>query len=69
MPPAVDQQVIRRTMRTGVTGHDRAKAEQGFVLYSPLGGPGRTLLIDMDGAVVHEWTHDRPGRAVRLSAA
>ncbi len=62
MPPSFDQQVIRRTMRTGVTGHNREKAEQGYVLYTPLGGPGRTLLIDMAGETVHEWTHDRrPG--------
>ena len=43
-----------RPRHFGVRVHDRAKATPGFTLYSPLWRPA-TYLLDMDGAVVHEW--------------
>lgn len=61
---SLSQTTLRRIMKTGVTGHNRAKAEQGFVLFTPMGDmrkvgePNKTYLIDMGGEVVHEWVHD-----------
>ena len=58
------QTTMRRHLITGVTGHHREKAEQGYDLFTPLGDMrkvgkvNRTYLIDMTGEVVHEWTHD-----------
>lgn len=52
------QSALRRYLKTGVTGHNRAKAEQGYVLFSPLGMINKTLLVNMAGEVVHEWNHD-----------
>ena len=58
------QTTIRRHLRTGVTGHHREKAEQGYVLYTPMGDMrkigkvNKTYMIDMAGEVVHEWAHD-----------
>ena len=58
------QTTMRRHLITGVTGHHREKAEQGYVLFTPMGDMrkvgkvNRTYLIDMTGEVVHEWTHD-----------
>ncbi|WP_171181245.1 aryl-sulfate sulfotransferase [Ruegeria sp. HKCCD8929] len=55
---SLSQSTLTRIMKTGVTGHNRAKAEQGYVLFSPLANLNKTFIIDMDGEVVHEWTHD-----------
>lgn len=52
------QSAFRRYLKTGVTGHNRAKAEQGYILFSPLANLNKTFIINMDGEVVHEWTHD-----------
>src|SRR5687768_10714102 len=46
---------------TGVTVHDRGKAEPGYVLFCPLEGGGENdsgvvYLIDVVGAVVHQWS-------------
>ena len=54
----VDQITLRRILRTGVTGHDPDKAEQGYVLFSPLANVNKTIIIDMQGEVVYEWQHD-----------
>ena len=60
----MNQTTIKRHIRTGVTGHHREKAEQGYVLFTPMGDmrkigqENRTYLIDMNGDVVHQWTHD-----------
>ena len=61
---AMSQTTFRRYLKTGVTGHNAAKAEQGYVLFTPMhdarktGGINKTLIIDMDGEIVHEWAHD-----------
>ena len=57
--PSNSQTTFRRILRTGVTCHNRQKAEQGYVLFSPLANLNKTFIIDMDGEVVHEWTHDQ----------
>ena len=57
---SLPQSALRRYLKTGVTGHYQAKAEQGYVLISPLALINKTLLVDMDGQVVHEWNHDVP---------
>jgi hypothetical protein len=55
---SVDQITYRRMMRSGVTAHDPDLAEPGYVLFSPPGDDGTTVLIDMEGNVVHQWHHD-----------
>lgn len=57
---SVDQITYRRMMQLGVTAHDPKLAEPGFVLFSPQTDHNLTVLIDMTGAVVHEWHHDAP---------
>ncbi|MDE2694165.1 MAG: aryl-sulfate sulfotransferase [Paracoccaceae bacterium] len=52
------QTTLRRILNTGVTYHNRTKAEQGYILFSPLANLNKTLIIDMNGQVVHEWKHD-----------
>ena len=54
----MDQSTFRRQLRTGVTGHNRSRAEQGFILFSPLAMLNVTYAINMEGEVVHEWRHD-----------
>ncbi|MCZ6763564.1 MAG: aryl sulfotransferase [Alphaproteobacteria bacterium] len=55
-----------RILQTGLTVHDRAKATQGYTLYTPLFG-NRTYLMDMDANTVHEWElPDRPAGYARL---
>lgn len=39
----------------GVTVYDRAKAYNGFTLFTSLGGDGTHYLIDMGGSTVHTW--------------
>jgi hypothetical protein len=57
----VDQQKIRRT-RTGLIAHDPALAQPGYTLFAPMYGDGTVYLIDMDGAVAHQWQMPhRPG--------
>lgn len=57
---AMNQSLFRRMLKTGLTGHNKSKAEQGFVLFSPLAHLGKTFLINMAGDVIHEWTHPDP---------
>ena len=56
--PNPSQTTFRRTLKTGVTCHDRRRAEQGCVLFSPLANLNKTFIIDMEGEIVHEWNHD-----------
>jgi len=42
------------TRPVGLTHHDRARSCKGYTLVTP-SGFGETLLLDMDGAVVHRW--------------
>ena len=45
----------------GITTHDASKAFDGYTLFSPYGRT-QTYLVNMDGAVVHEWeTGYQPG--------
>ncbi len=47
---------------TGVLKLDPAKAYMGYTLFSPMVKSKTTYLIDMEGNVVHTWTHQhRPG--------
>src|SRR5438132_3727621 len=58
---SVDQQKIRRS-RTGLIAHDPALVQPGYTLFAPMYGDGRVYLIDMDGAIAHEWRMPyRPG--------
>ena len=60
----LSQTTMSRYLKTGLTGHDRARAEQGYVLFTPMGDMrkigkvNKSYLIDMEGAVIHEWAHD-----------
>jgi hypothetical protein len=47
--------------RTGLTVHSSARSFKGLTLLTPLGGEA-TLLLDMDGRVVHRWR--QPGYRV-----
>ena len=55
-----DQQTRRRSTSTGVTLHDPEKACPGYVLYTPMYGPGHVDLIDLKGDVVHRWEMPHP---------
>ncbi len=44
-----------RHLQTGLTEHDKARATEGYTLFTPM-IDNITHLIDMDGKVVHEWT-------------
>jgi hypothetical protein len=58
---SVDQQKIRRS-RTGLIAHDRALAQPGYTLFTPMYGDGTVYLIDMQGEVAHSWRLPyRPG--------
>ena len=58
------QTTLQRHLKTGLTGHNPSKAEQGYVLFTPMGDMRKigaintTYVIDMDGEVVHSWSHD-----------
>ncbi len=52
---ALDQATWRRTRKLGLTGHDPAKAFQGYTLYAPMFGDGAVYLIDMEGNEAHRW--------------
>jgi hypothetical protein len=54
----MQQTLYKRIMKTGLTGHNPAKADQGFVLFSPMNDLNQTLLINMAGETVHVWQHD-----------
>lgn len=56
----MEQNLYKRLHKTGVTGHDPAKAEAGLVLFSPLAHVNVTYLINMAGELVHQWNHDAP---------
>ncbi|HYW86724.1 MAG TPA: hypothetical protein VFB50_03090, partial [Chloroflexota bacterium] len=47
--------------KTGLTVHTSARSFKGLTLLTPLGGEA-TLLLDMDGRVVHRWR--QPGYRV-----
>ena len=54
----MQQTLYKRIMKTGLTGHNPAKAEQGYILFSPMNDLNQTLLINMAGETVHVWQHD-----------
>ena len=56
----VDQQTRRRNTRTGLTALDEDLACPGYVLYSPMSGPGDVYLIDLNGVEVHHWLMPYP---------
>jgi hypothetical protein len=43
-----------RHLQTGLTIHDKDRATPGYTLFSPM-GMKRSLLIDQQGEIVHEW--------------
>lgn len=47
-----------RYYKRGLIEYNKAKATPGFTLFSPLGQTKKTVIVNMDGDVVHEW--DRP---------
>lgn len=47
--------IRQRRQGLGLRGHERDLACPGYTLFTPSHGGGTTLLIDMDGQVVHEW--------------
>ena len=51
----IDQQTRRRMSLTGITALDEQLACPGYTLFSPMYGPGRALLIDLNGKEVHRW--------------
>jgi hypothetical protein len=55
----VDQNTIRRR-GTGLRGLDAARASPGFTLFAPAAGDGTVYLIDLQGAVAHEWKMPYP---------
>lgn len=57
---ALDQATWRRTRKLGLTGHDPAKAFQGYTLYTPMFGAGTVYLLDMEGNLVHTWRAPLP---------
>lgn len=53
--------------KRGLTEHDKARATPGFTLFSPLGRVMKTVIVNMDGDVVHEWDlPDVPGNYTHL---
>lgn len=56
----IDQATWRRTRKTGLTGHDAAKAFPGYTLYAPMFGDGTVYLLDMQGEEVHRWRMPLP---------
>jgi hypothetical protein len=59
MSTSVDQQTQRRR-GAGLIAHDPEKAFQGYTLFTPQFRGGPSLLIDMEGKVVHEWRTPLP---------
>jgi hypothetical protein len=57
---AVDQQTRRRMARTGLTALDESRACPGYVLYAPMYGPGKVILLDLQGREVHTWRMPHP---------
>ena len=57
---SIDQVTARRTRNLGLTGHDSAKAFQGYTLYTPTWGDGVVYLLDMEGNEVHRWSMPLP---------
>ena len=55
-----DQQTRRRSTSTGVTLHDPQKVCPGYIIYTPMYGPGHVDLIDLNGDVVHRWEMPHP---------
>ncbi|MFQ5898764.1 MAG: aryl-sulfate sulfotransferase [Candidatus Methylomirabilia bacterium] len=51
----VEQNKIRRLMKSGVTAHNPDKAWSGYTLFTPQYGDGTIYLIDMNGRPVHTW--------------
>ncbi len=44
-----------RYLQRGLVEHDRDRATPGFTLFSPLGQTKKTVIVNMNGEVVHEW--------------
>ena len=57
---AIDNQTRRRTTNTGLTAFDKDRACPGYVIYSPMNGPGDVCLINLDGDEVHHWEMTYP---------
>jgi outer membrane protein assembly factor BamB len=59
---STDQVTVRRRS-TGLTAINRAKTAGGYTLFAPQTAGGAVYLVDIDGAVVHQWALPvRPGR-------
>ena len=56
----VDSQTRRRMARTGLTALDEDQACPGFLLYSPMSGPGDVYLVDVNGNEAHHWSMPYP---------
>jgi hypothetical protein len=56
---AVEQSRVRRG-GVGLRALDRERSCPGYTLYSPMGGRGEVYLLDLDGAVAHQWRMPYP---------
>ena len=56
----VDKQTRRRITKTGLTALDKDRACPGYVLYSPMNGPGDVYLVNLDGEEAHHWSMPYP---------
>ncbi|PWI45078.1 aryl-sulfate sulfotransferase [Streptomyces sp. ICBB 8177] len=64
---SVIDQNTRRRRGTGLIALDPDAAFDGYTLFAPLTGTGEVYLIDLRGAVVHQWNLPyRPGRHARI---
>jgi hypothetical protein len=56
-------QVTQRRRGVGTIAHDAALSAGGYTLIAPQTAAGHVYLVDMDGAIAHEWKMPvRPGR-------
>lgn len=60
--PYVRSRPDERSYRSGVLVHERGRAMDGVNFYSSH-GKSAAYLIDMDGRLLHEWSHDNRGGA------
>ena len=62
----VDQNTLRRR-GVGLRALDPERASPGYTLFTPITSQGEVYLIDLEGAVVHQWTLPfPPGRHAKL---
>lgn len=55
----IDQNTVRRR-GVGLRGVDETRASPGYTLFAPIHGSGQVYLIDLHGAVVHQWNLPHP---------